>query len=81
MRKLEQGIFSDDEHALLHIICALGAKFYALEFHQRVGSLPQEVIRSAGRQWAKTAEGMIFADYGRISVHKLMVRHVMQRNE
>ena len=34
------------------------------------------LIHSAGNQWARAAERLIFANYGKVSVSNLMVRHL-----
>ncbi|KAF2464245.1 uncharacterized protein BDR25DRAFT_381369, partial [Lindgomyces ingoldianus] len=74
MKSLDLGQLSgNEEQALLHIICALGARFYALEYHESVSTLPRELIQSAGNQWAKAAEELIFAEYSAISITRLMV--------
>ncbi|KAK0760919.1 hypothetical protein N5P37_005860 [Trichoderma harzianum] len=72
MRQLDKGFTSDDESALLHIICAHGAKFYVLnqnEHHTSASSF----IRLAGNEWAKRAEFLILTNFGKISVQRLMV--------
>ncbi|ATY65349.1 Fungal transcriptional regulatory [Cordyceps militaris] len=71
MRQLDKGLTTDDESALLHIVCAHGAKFYALSL---VGSRSSNtgLITAAGSQWAKRAEYLLLANFGKISVQRLM---------
>ncbi|PHH88472.1 hypothetical protein CDD83_7498 [Cordyceps sp. RAO-2017] len=73
MRQLDKGLVSDDESALLHIICAHGARFLVLSSCLQ-GDLtpPPAVLRTAGNQWAKRAEYLLLANFGRISVQRLM---------
>ncbi|OAA47225.1 Fungal transcriptional regulatory protein [Beauveria brongniartii RCEF 3172] len=71
MRQLDKGLTTDDESALLHIVCAHGAKFHALSVvgnHARDTSL----ISAAGSHWAKRAEYLLLANFGKISVQRLM---------
>jgi hypothetical protein len=72
MQRLDDGSLTEPaDRALLHIICALGARFYALDYHQSTNTLSQEIIQHAGSQWAKIAETILFSDYGSISVARL----------
>ncbi|GJN78162.1 hypothetical protein PLIIFM63780_001655 [Purpureocillium lilacinum] len=74
MRQLDRGFASDDESALLHIICAHGAKFLLLG--SGAGDLtpppPPVGLRGAGNQWARRAEFLLLANFGKISVQRLM---------
>ncbi|UNI16376.1 hypothetical protein JDV02_002812 [Purpureocillium takamizusanense] len=74
MRQLDRGFASDDESALLHIICAHGAKFLLLG--SGAGDLtpppPPAGLRGAGNQWARRAEYLLLANFGKISVQRLM---------
>lgn len=72
MQKLDGGFNSDDDSALLHIICAHGAKFYALSLDQLDQAPSWAYLRAAGNQWAKRAEALLMEDYGKISIHRLM---------
>lgn len=97
MRQLDSGFHSDDDSALLHVICAHGAKydfthlhtrllmsdklcwltydrFHALSLHQFDQVPSPALLRAAGNQWAKKAETILLSNYGKISVHRLMVR-------
>ncbi|KAM4062175.1 fungal specific transcription factor [Hirsutella rhossiliensis] len=73
MRQLDRGLGSDDESALLHVICAHGARFLVLGSCLQ-GDLtpPPAVLRTAGNQWAKRAEYLMLANFGKISVQRLM---------
>ncbi|OAA71535.1 Fungal transcriptional regulatory protein [Cordyceps fumosorosea ARSEF 2679] len=72
MRQLDNGLTTDDESALLHIVCAHGAKFHALSV---VGNhaTKTSLISAAGKHWAKRAEYLLLANnFGIISVQRLM---------
>ncbi|RDA90422.1 hypothetical protein CP533_5235 [Ophiocordyceps camponoti-saundersi (nom. inval.)] len=77
MHQLDKGLGSEDESssALLHILCAHGARFlllgYCLDGH--VATPPPTLLSSAGYQWAKRAESLMLADLGTISIQRLMV--------
>jgi hypothetical protein len=74
MRMLDEGLLNETaDRALLYIMCALGARFYALDYSESTSTLPRELIQNAGSQWAKTAEEMYFAQYSAISITKLKV--------
>lgn len=82
MRMLDEGQLVDTSgQALLHIMCALGARFYALEYSESFASLSKELIQNAGTQWAKIAEEMFFADYSTISTTKLKVLILLHDQE
>ncbi|CAG8374419.1 unnamed protein product [Penicillium salamii] len=70
MQRIDEDLEScRNEESLLHIICALGAKFLALDY---VSRLSPELILSAGNQWAKVAKSRIFADLDDLNIEKLM---------
>ncbi|KAG6122890.1 hypothetical protein E4U14_003764 [Claviceps sp. LM454 group G7] len=71
MRQLDNGLSSDDESALLHIICAHGAKFLLLTEAQEDHGVPP-LLQDAGNEWAKRAEYLMLANFGKISVQRLM---------
>lgn len=74
MRMMDEGLFTDNaDQALLHIMCALGARFYALDYSESTSPLPRELIQNAGSQWAKVAERLFFVEYSTISIVKLKV--------
>ncbi|KAH9861668.1 hypothetical protein J1614_011421 [Plenodomus biglobosus] len=82
IRMLDEGQLVDSaDQALLHIMCALGARFYALEYSESFSPLTKELIQAAGSQWAKVAEEMFFADYGTISITKLKVLILLHDQE
>lgn len=59
-------------HALLHIVCALGALFYAVECEtSRNIRLPINPLDS-GKHWASHAQNLILARLNKISVENLM---------
>lgn len=75
---------SSDDHArngLLHIVCALGAKFYALQYTSTLKPLSPRIILSAGNEWAKTAHTLLFTDLGTISVQNLMTAVLLHDHE
>ncbi|KAF4337357.1 nitrate assimilation regulatory nirA [Fusarium beomiforme] len=71
-RQLDKGFESDDEKALLHIICAQGAKFYALSINLEDHDAKASLIRAAGNSWAQKAEMLVLTNFGKISVQRLM---------
>ena len=82
MRQIDRGLPPTSEEApLRHVICAHGAKFCALEYSLDVRPLSSRLIHEAGNAWARAAESMIMANYGRISVPYLMVRIIQGRGE
>ncbi|KAG8407564.1 hypothetical protein J3458_020316 [Metarhizium acridum] len=72
MRQLDKGFSSDDESALLHVICAHGAKFLVLSTEPGEANHPPSYLKNAGNQWAKRAEFLMLANFGKISVQSLM---------
>ncbi|KAK5997596.1 putative transcriptional regulatory protein [Cladobotryum mycophilum] len=70
MRQLDKGFSSDDESALLHIVCAHGAKFFVLNQQEHITE--PTLLHNAGTQWAKKAEFIILTGFGKISVQRLM---------
>ncbi|KAF1940089.1 hypothetical protein EJ02DRAFT_407277 [Clathrospora elynae] len=82
IRMLDEGQLVDSsDQALLHIMCALGARFYALDYSETFAPLTKDLIQSAGIQWAKIAEEMFFADYSTISITKLKVLVLLHDQE
>ncbi|KAJ5475936.1 hypothetical protein N7475_001665, partial [Penicillium sp. IBT 31633x] len=70
MQRLDEDLESCcNDESLLHIICALGAKFFALDYSSQ---FPPESILTAGNQWAKIAKARIFADLDDLCLEKLM---------
>ncbi|RDW84021.1 uncharacterized protein DSM5745_04347 [Aspergillus mulundensis] len=63
--------------ALLHIICALGAQFYALECSTTTQRLSSKFILRSGSQWAEKAYGMVLKDLDKISVDNLMASQLL----
>jgi hypothetical protein len=63
---------NQDSNPLLHIVCALGALFYAVESEMsRDTPLPINPL-DAGKHWADRAQKLILARLDRISVENLM---------
>lgn len=63
---------NQDSNPLLHIVCALGALFYAVETETSRGTpLPINPL-DAGKHWADRAQKLILARLDRISVENLM---------
>jgi hypothetical protein len=82
MRMLEEGLLTErSDQALLYIMCALGARFFALEYSESTATLPRELIQRSGSQWAKIAEEMYFAEYSTISATKLKVLVLLHDHE
>ncbi|KAJ5234742.1 uncharacterized protein N7469_003910 [Penicillium citrinum] len=70
MQRIDEDIGScRDEESLLHVICALGAKFLVLNY---ASQLPPDIMLAAGNQWAKIAKSRIFIDLDDLSIEKLM---------
>ncbi|KAK4862365.1 hypothetical protein LT330_010766 [Penicillium expansum] len=61
-------------HALLHVICALGAQFYALSYSETTTSLEPKFVLLAGTQWAKIAQRLILETIDRVTIESLMVK-------
>ncbi|KAL4898550.1 fungal-specific transcription factor domain-containing protein [Aspergillus ambiguus] len=62
----------NEDNALLHIICALGAQFYALNYSDTVTSLPSKFVLLAGNQWAKVAQRLILETLDTVSIDHTM---------
>ncbi|KAF2733707.1 hypothetical protein EJ04DRAFT_512978 [Polyplosphaeria fusca] len=67
----EQVMTGTSEQALLFVMCALGARFYALEYNEFASPLTKDFVQYAGRHWAKAAERILLSDYSTISVNRL----------
>ncbi|KAF3392619.1 hypothetical protein F1880_008847, partial [Penicillium rolfsii] len=66
-----QRLEKDDKYqhnALLHIICALGAQFYALSYSETVTPLPSKFVLLAGNEWAKTAQRLILESLDTVTI-------------
>ncbi|KAL2833694.1 hypothetical protein BDW59DRAFT_168788 [Aspergillus cavernicola] len=59
--------------ALVHVVCALGAQFYAFEYSTISEKLPSNFILRAGHRWAQEAYSMVLQDLDNISIDNLMV--------
>ncbi|KAI1336578.1 hypothetical protein F5Y15DRAFT_393359 [Xylariaceae sp. FL0016] len=65
---------------LLHVLCALGAKFYVAKLGDSM-SLSAEFGLRAGTQWARTAQSMLFADMNSVSVLNTMAVVLLHEHE
>jgi hypothetical protein len=82
MQRLDEGITANkSESALLYTVCALGAKFYALDYSANTRRLLPQDILSAGNEWAKEAQRLIFLDLDVISIEKLMAAVLLHDHE
>ncbi len=82
MQRLDEGITANiTENALLYTVCALGAKFYALDYSANTRHLLPEEILSAGNEWAKEAHRLIFLDIDAVSIEKLMAAVLLHDHE
>ncbi|KAH7308164.1 fungal-specific transcription factor domain-containing protein [Stachybotrys elegans] len=72
MRQMDKGFTTDDENMLLHVICAHGAKFYALSLNQFDQTPSTAFLRAVGNQWAQKAENLLLNGFGQISLQRLM---------
>ncbi|KAJ5503751.1 hypothetical protein N7463_006625 [Penicillium fimorum] len=68
------GELSKNSHnnALLHVICALGAQFYALSYSVTTAALEPKFVLLAGTQWAKVAQRLILETIDRVTIESLM---------
>ena len=82
MQKLDEGIATGNTgNALLYTVCALGAKFYALDYSANTRRLlPREVL-SAGNKWAQEAQRLIFSDLDVVSVDNMMAAVLLHDHE
>ncbi|CAG8237876.1 unnamed protein product [Penicillium olsonii] len=59
-------------HALLHIMCALGAQFFALNYSESVQALPPRTVLFAGKQWARVTQRLILEALDTVTIENLM---------
>ncbi|KAE8443607.1 hypothetical protein EG329_001540 [Mollisiaceae sp. DMI_Dod_QoI] len=82
MEKLDQDLkCGRHDSAILNIICALGAKFYAIMPPSFDEQLESKHILLAGTQWAKNAQREIFDNMNHISVEYLMATILLYDHE
>lgn len=82
LQRIEES--SNEDHArnsLLHIVCALGAKFYALQYTSSLKPLTHRMILSAGNEWSKKARALLSEELGQISVQNLMTAVLLHDHE
>ncbi|CAI7658778.1 unnamed protein product [Penicillium glandicola] len=73
LQRLDEGLSnSHHNHALLHVVCALGAQFYALSYSQTTAPLGPKSILLAGTQWATVAQRLILDTIDRVTIESLM---------
>ncbi|KAF4963495.1 hypothetical protein FSARC_8504 [Fusarium sarcochroum] len=65
------------DDALLHIVCTLGAQFFALDYSDSVQQLPTTSILKAGSKWASTAERLLLGNTNHISINNLMTAQLL----
>ncbi|KAJ5312173.1 hypothetical protein N7508_003003 [Penicillium antarcticum] len=63
---------SRHNHALLHVVCALGAQFYSLTYSETKASLASKFILHAGAEWAKIAQRIILEALDSVTIENLM---------
>ncbi|KAH8887769.1 hypothetical protein GQ53DRAFT_749463 [Thozetella sp. PMI_491] len=68
---------------VLHMVCALGAKFYALKTLENVDdpALAGGFVLEAGSQWARTAHQHIFANLNNLSLDNAMAIVLLHDHE
>ncbi|KFX87420.1 hypothetical protein V490_08281 [Pseudogymnoascus sp. VKM F-3557] len=66
---------------LLHVICALGAKFYALETLNYEKEIDTKSVLASGSQWADIAQRQVFGNMNNISVENLMAAVLVYEHE
>ncbi|KAJ5974699.1 hypothetical protein N7481_011909 [Penicillium waksmanii] len=59
-------------YALLYIICALGAQYYALAYSENVFPLSPKFVLHVGGQWAKQAQRLILETLEVVTIDNLM---------
>ena len=70
MQRLDSKDTNCEDDALLHIVCALGALFAAIEIDPHAAS-PTRTL-AAGSHWARRAQQLILSQLGNIAVENLM---------
>ncbi|TVY89536.1 putative transcriptional regulatory protein [Lachnellula willkommii] len=79
MEKLDLGITAEHHNsALLHAICALGAKFYALEYLDWHREFELSHVLSAGTGWALKARSLLCNSLSQISIENLMAAVLLE---
>ncbi|KAF4453133.1 hypothetical protein F53441_4130 [Fusarium austroafricanum] len=63
--------------ALLHIVCTLGAQFFALDYSNSIHQLPTTFILNAGFKWARKAERLLLGNTNHISINGLMTAQLL----
>lgn len=82
MQRLDEGPSTNkSESSLLYTVCALGAKFYALDHNLSGRTQSPDDILTAGNEWAKEAKRLIFSDLDVVSIEKLMAAVLLHDHE
>ncbi|KAL3470370.1 fungal-specific transcription factor domain-containing protein [Aspergillus californicus] len=78
LRRVDTELASDSRPtALVHVVCALGAQFYALEYSMISRPLPPKFILQAGCRWAEVAYSMALQNLDKISIDNLMATQLL----
>ncbi|KAL4912097.1 fungal-specific transcription factor domain-containing protein [Aspergillus aurantiobrunneus] len=78
LRRVDEESASESRQtALLHVVCALGAQFYALECSTTGQKLSPKFILQAGCRWAELAYNMVLRDLDKISIDNLMASQLL----
>ncbi|KAJ5676184.1 hypothetical protein N7462_009081, partial [Penicillium macrosclerotiorum] len=79
MQHLDEDLEScRNSESLLHVVCAMGAKLYALNYAPQ---LSPETVLMAGSQWAKIAKARLFVDLDDLSIEKLMTAILLYEHD
>ncbi|KAL4789849.1 fungal-specific transcription factor domain-containing protein [Aspergillus venezuelensis] len=77
LQRVDEELSENKPTALLYVVCALGAQFYALSCDTTSQKLPPKLILQAGSQWGETAYTMVLGDLDKISVDNLMASQLL----
>ena len=82
MQRIDEGLAErQPQSSLLLIVCALGAKFYAIKHANLPQGPPLALVRSAGNEWSKKALSMLFAEIGDVCVENTMAAVLLHDHE
>ncbi|KAL4939330.1 hypothetical protein BDV06DRAFT_231114 [Aspergillus oleicola] len=77
LQRVDEELADSKPTALLYVVCALGAQFYALGYDTTSQKLPPKFILRAGCHWGETAYTMVLGDLDKISVDNLMATQLL----
>ncbi|KAL4987771.1 fungal-specific transcription factor domain-containing protein [Aspergillus falconensis] len=78
LRRVDEELLPESSpSALLHVVCALGAQFYALECSTTSQKLSPKFTLRSGHRWAEKAYSMVLKDLDKISVDNLMASQLL----